>query len=72
MTYKEEGNRVTLEMTGEDYENLLLLMGVALGSASHFNDRDLFWRWMGFVNRMNEGNPRFTPYEIPEEYRKPK
>ena len=66
MTYSENGHTVTLEMTRGEYENLLLAMGIAAGSAS---DKKAFWRWIEFANRLNAGNPNFMPYEIPEEFK---
>lgn len=81
MTYREVDDTVTLEMTRDDYEQLLHMLGFALGGA--FRGRDdgqffrqtirqlsepIFYRWVDFVNRLNTGNPRFQPYEIPEEY----
>ena len=66
MKYTEKGDTVTLEMTRGEYENLLLAMGIAAGSAS---DKKAFWRWIEFANRLNAGNQNFIPYEIPEEFK---
>jgi len=70
--YIQQGDRVTLDMTINDHTQLLLLLGYAAGSISK-EDGDnspRFWRAIDLVNRLNEGNPRFTPYEIPAEFRK--
>jgi len=40
---------------------------VAIGAASR-DDHPVFYHWIDFVNRMNTGNPRFRPYEIPAEF----
>jgi hypothetical protein len=67
VTYTREGDTITLEMSLDDYERLLIMLGTALGVCH--NDRPLFWRWVDFANRLNTGNPGFQPYEIPEEFR---
>jgi len=42
---------------------------MALGGV--MNDKPRFYRILAFINEMNNGNPQFTPYEIPEEFRTP-
>jgi len=66
--FREEGDRVTLEMSRDDYEQLLLILGFQEGSVLRTGDERTFYRWLEFINRLNAGNPRFTPYEIPMEY----
>lgn len=67
MSYTEDGDHVYLEMTGEDFDDLLLMLGYAIGANP---EKRWQYRWLALANRMNEGNPRYTPYEIPEEFRK--
>jgi hypothetical protein len=67
MSYTEDGDHVCLEMTHEDFAELLLMLGYAAGAA-HKESAGMSWRWIAFANKMNTGNPRFTPYEIPAEY----
>lgn len=62
MTYQADGETVTLTMSREDYNFLLMALGMATGIAS----RDQMWNIVSLVNQMNVGNPDFTPYEIPE------
>lgn len=69
MTYTQQGDRVTLEMTRDDYERLLIMIGFACGAALRNGDRSQLYRWLEFANDMNAGNPAFLPYEIPEEFR---
>ncbi len=69
MTYTRNGVSVRLDMTSEDFDELLLMTGYAAGGASRLN-LPLFWRWIRLANKMNATNPNFTPYEIPEEYRR--
>ena len=66
MKYTENGDTITIQMSRLDYDTLLVMLGMATGVAS----RDaLMWRCIDFVNRLNAGNPRFIPYEIPEEFK---
>lgn len=69
MTYSEKGDQVVLEMSREDFQRLVLLTGFAAGVASREGDKKTFWGWIDFANRLNATNPRYTPYEIPEEFR---
>ena len=69
MKYTENGGAITLEMSFDDYQTLLMMLGSAVGSVSQRRDPIRFWRWIDFTNRMNTGNPNFTPYDIPDEYR---
>ena len=62
-----EKDRVVIDMSRDDFDMLLLVLGLAAGG--QFDDRVFFWRVMKLANTINEGNPRYTPYEIPEEYR---
>lgn len=57
---------VTLTMSVGEYEELLVFLGYA-GGAMLKNGDDLFQVYLKFVNRLNEGNPRFTPYETRDE-----
>lgn len=66
MKYTENGDSITLEMSRAEYGNVLIAMGIAAGSAT---DRKAFWAWLEFLNELNEGNPQFVRYAIPEEFR---
>lgn len=65
MTYTKDGEKVTIEMTHEDYETLLLMLGAATGAV---HDEGSFYGFLKFVNELNRTNPRFTQYEIPAEF----
>lgn len=69
MTFTREGDKVTLEMTIDDWQFLLLMLGWAGGSVSK-DEPKLFWRCIAFINELNRTNPRFVRYEIPEGFRK--
>jgi hypothetical protein len=61
MSYREENGSVILTMSREDYDRLLLALGFAARRALKTRD----WRLNIFelLNRLNQGNPHFTPYE---------
>lgn len=69
MSYTRYGEHVTLAMTPDEYAQLLLMLGYALGARHKEGDLGGFYRWLAFVNDLNTGNPQFTPYEIPDRYR---
>ena len=62
MTYKQKGDNVTLEMTRDDYQVLMFLLGIATGYGSTCNKIIAY----KFVNALNAMNPNFTPFEIPK------
>ena len=66
VTYKREGDDITLEMTAADFGQLLLIVGYAIGACSG-RAEPMFYPWLRFVNELNTGNPHFTPYEIPAD-----
>jgi hypothetical protein len=71
VSYRREGDTVVLTMPVEDFEGLLLMLGYAAGAAV-LTRRGDFWNFMDLANRINDGNPHFTPYEIPAEFRRTK
>lgn len=67
MSYSEDKARdeVVLRMTRQDYENRFLpALGLATGALLSRGGecRD----FLEFVNRVNAGNPKYTPYKIRE------
>ena len=68
MAYSERGGLVVLELKREDYELLLFILGTALGHVRR-QDQATFWRQIEFVNRLNEGNPHYQPYEVPGKFK---
>jgi hypothetical protein len=63
MSYREENGQVILSMSREDFQMLLLYLGYATGGAVKYH-----WtppaRMLEFLNRINEGNPHYTPYQV--------
>jgi hypothetical protein len=70
LIYTQQGERVTLDMTRDDYDKLMLMLGYATGAANMAGELTLFWSWLRLANELNNGNPNFRPYEIPEEFRR--
>jgi hypothetical protein len=68
MTYTERGDRITIEMTAADFDELLLVLGYAAGAASKDGQQAFFWRCLRLANNLNQGNANFMPYQIPEEF----
>lgn len=69
MSYTENGDTITLQVSREDYDRLLLALGMAAACARRDLDESAFWSLIDLANRLNTGNPRFTEYEIPEEFK---
>jgi hypothetical protein len=84
MTYTEKADRVTLEMSREEFARLMYELGFGLSAA--INERSTYevhtgfglsaaitgktqlFRHLRLVNQLNAGNPHFQPYEIPENF----
>lgn len=66
--YTEDGKgNVILTMAREDFYLLLITLGYATGAVSRQGGEVLtFNQLVAFTNRLNEGNPRYTPYNVGE------
>ena len=64
MSYSEENGQVVLRMSREDYDLLVYGFGMLIGK-SFFggNPRGL----IEYFNRLNSGNPNYTPYQVGEK-----
>lgn len=62
--YSEEGDIVVMRVTREDYDALLVLLGIAVGALEDPRMRKMALR---IANSINRGNPRWTPYWVGEE-----
>jgi hypothetical protein len=67
VSWKREGANVVLTLTQDQYEMLTLALGIAAGRASRDGDTSAFNCWLILANAVNEGNPGWTPYEVPAE-----
>jgi hypothetical protein len=63
MSYREENGQVILSMSPEDYDELLITLGYAVGAALQANGH-LLRRITPLLNRLNEGNPNYRPYQV--------
>jgi hypothetical protein len=60
--YARDGDVVTLRMTPEDHDLLLLCIGYAAGG-------EIGYMALALANRLQEGVPphQWTPYRVPDE-----
>jgi hypothetical protein len=58
----------TIQLTADEFDLLLIMAGYATGAAEGVGEHDLKWSFVKLMNRINEGNPDWTPYAIPEEF----
>jgi len=54
---------VVLTLSRDDYDAVLIRMGIAASWMANSEPGSLD-RSFGLLNRMNEGNPRYTPYQV--------
>jgi hypothetical protein len=58
VSYREENGQVILALSRDDYQLVLMLLGAGVAG-----ERIVSWkRACELLNRLNEGNPHFTPY----------
>ncbi len=65
MAYREENGQVVLTMSREDWQNLLMSLGIAAGSLDP--ESPMLARLFNLVNRLNQGNPNYRPYQVAEK-----
>lgn len=64
MSYREENDQVILTLSREDYRELMRGMKIAvIVIADQPQDLEKF---RAFLNRLNSGNPHYTPYQTGE------
>lgn len=61
--YAEHGDTVILTVSREDFEAVVLALGIASGVAARDGDKSRFEAQLQLANRLNEGNKRWKPYE---------
>jgi len=65
MAYREENGQVVLTMSREDYERVLMALGMATGASMQGRGPLAMRVIVPLLNRLNEGNPNYTPYAEP-------
>ena len=60
MSYSEENGQVVLTMSRDNYHKVIFRLGTAL-TCCHWRALDEELR---LLNRINEGNPNWTPFEV--------
>lgn len=63
MSYSERDNQVVLSMSREDYDFLTMNLGACL-AAQALHRGSILAQLVGLMNRLNEGNPNYTPYQV--------
>lgn len=63
--FTRENGKVQITLSGEEYNSLLLMTGYAAGAAESGGHEGIRNSWLKLANAINEGNPDWTPYEIP-------
>lgn len=63
MSYSEENGQVGLTMSREDYDIVLMALGAFTALTW---DKHKGARMLDLVNRLNSGNPNYTPYQVEE------
>lgn len=59
---RREGGRVHIELSEDEFTTLLCCVGFAVGATT---TREARFSWLRLANAINEGNPAWTPYEVP-------
>lgn len=60
--WKLDGDQIVLSMSQADWQLLIFLLGAATGRIS--TDPGILRECLALVNRLNEGNPNFIPYDL--------
>ena len=58
---------MTIDLTDDEFNKLLLLFGYATGAAMVRDQKSLAYGFLALANRINQNNPNWIPYEIPKE-----
>ena len=58
----------TFSLDDDQYDSLLLMLGYATCAAMKEGNRRLAYSFVKLANAINRDNPRWRPYEIPDEF----
>jgi hypothetical protein len=65
--YENQTVSLSVTLTQAEYESLLFLLGMAMGTATKEKMTRLSYTCLRLMNKINEGNPNYTPYWVPKE-----
>jgi hypothetical protein len=65
MSYSEENGQVVLRMSREDYNVIMMALGVFTAPVLAGQIGNRLNDVLKFLNRLNDGNPNYTPYQVP-------
>lgn len=61
MSYSEKDGQVILTMSREDYADMLMVLKLRAVTSRLRENRE---NMKQLLNRLNEGNPHYTPYQV--------
>ena len=70
MSYSEKDGQVILTLSREDYERVIFRLGMAVGQLVVRGGGDYqmtIRQELEFMDRLNAGNPHYTPYRVEEK-----
>jgi hypothetical protein len=67
MGYSEKDGQVVLTLSREDWQSLLITIGYAAGAMNSNGDSRSYRECYELLNRLNQGNPNYTPYQVGEK-----
>jgi hypothetical protein len=67
MTLNENTNTFTITLTGDEFSQLLILLGYAVGAAFQNGNRQMAHSFLRLTNRINRDNRNYKPYGVPED-----
>jgi hypothetical protein len=65
MPMRRENGRVVIDISQDEFDELLLALGYAAGDLMREGGNP--YAMLRLANSINEGNPAWTPYELPPE-----
>ena len=66
MPYSEQDGQVVLTMSKGDYDFLMFNLGACV-AAQKIHRGSILGRLQDMVDRLNSGNPNYTPYQVEPE-----
>lgn len=67
MNFKRENGLVHVTLKNQEFDLLLMGIGMAAGLVSLEGNKPLFRQLTRLANAVNDGNPDFNPYDVPPE-----